>query len=127
MGRSPGGRKRADLIEQGDVYDVSLDPAQGREQQGPRPVLVVSPAAFNRVSGIPIVAPITTGGDFARTAGFAVPLSGSGMQTSGVVRCDQLRTLDLRARNARKRERAPDFIVTEVLHRILAIFEPENT
>jgi mRNA-degrading endonuclease toxin of MazEF toxin-antitoxin module len=123
MARSPGGRPRSHLIEQGDIFSVSLDPTQGREQQGFRPVLVVSPTAFNQVTGVPIVAPITGGGSFARTAGFAVPLSGAGTDTTGVIRCDQLRVLDLQQRKARKVERAPDFIVDEVLQRIAAIFE----
>ncbi|MEZ5906563.1 MAG: type II toxin-antitoxin system PemK/MazF family toxin [Geminicoccaceae bacterium] len=61
-------------------------------------MLVVSPAAFNRVTRVPVVLPITSGGSFARGAGFAVSLSGAGTQTTGVVRCDQPRALDLKAR-----------------------------
>jgi hypothetical protein len=40
-------------------------------------VLVVSPGAFNRLTKVPIVLPITTGGDFARIRGFAVSLAGA--------------------------------------------------
>ncbi len=108
-------------MERGDIYLVSLDPASGHEQQGRRPVLVISPEAFNRVTRVPIVLPITTGGGFARTAGFAVPLTGAGMQTMGVVRCDQPRALDLQARGGRKIERAPQFIIDEVLARLAPI------
>jgi len=108
-------------MERGDIYLVSLDPASGHEQQGRRPVLVISPEAFNRVTRVPIVLPITTGGGFARTAGFAVPLTGAGTQTTGVVRCDQPRPLDLQARGARKIERAPQFIIDEVLARLAPI------
>lgn len=111
-------------MERGDIYKVSLDPIEGREQAGYRPVLIVSPAAFNRVTNAPLVVPITGGGGFARMAGFAVPLSGSGTETTGVVRCDQIRALDLRTRQARRVERAPDVIVAEVLNRIAAILEP---
>lgn len=63
------------------------------------------------------------GSPFARTAGFAVPLSGAGTNTIGVIRCGQLRVLDLQQRKARKVERASDFIMDEVLRRIAAIFE----
>ena len=59
-------------MERGDIYIVGLDPTKGHEQQGTRPVLVVSPGAFNRLTGMPVVLPITQGGNFARTAGFAV-------------------------------------------------------
>jgi mRNA interferase ChpB len=53
-------------MERGDIYIVPLDPATGREQQGKRPVLVISPGNFNRMTGVPIVLPITTAGSFAR-------------------------------------------------------------
>ncbi len=110
-------------MERGDIYLVSLDPAAGHEQQGTRPVLVVSPAAFNRLTKTPVVLPITTGGSFARTAGFAVPLAGAGTKTTGVIRCDQPRALDLGARNGRKLESAPAAILDEVLAKLAPLFE----
>lgn len=108
-------------MERGDIYVVSLDPTQGHEQQGRRPVLVVSPGAFNRMTQVPIVLPITSGGNFARTAGFAVTLMGAGTQTTGIVRCDQPRALDLKARSGRKIEQAPPAIIDEVLAKLGAI------
>jgi len=110
-------------VERGDIYLVSLDPTAGHEQQGTRPVLVVSPAAFNRLTKTPVVLPITTGGSFARTAGFAVPLAGAGTKTTGVIRCDQPRALDLGARNGRRLESAPAAIVDEVLAKLAPLFE----
>lgn len=110
-------------MQRGEIYLVSLDPTAGHEQQGTRPVLVVSPGAFNRVTKVPIVLPITTGGNFARTAGFAVSLMGAGTKTTGVVRCDQPRALDLGARHARKLESVPPAIVDEVLAKLAPIFE----
>ncbi len=110
-------------MERGDIYLVSLDPTSGHEQQGARPVLIVSPATFNRLTKTPIVLPITSGGNFARTAGFAVSLMGAGTQTTGVIRCDQPRALDLGARRARKLESAPEAIVDEALAKLAAILE----
>jgi len=110
-------------LKRGEIYLVSLDPTSGREQQGKRPVLVVSPTPFNRVTKIPIVLPITSGGDFARTKGFAVSLSGAGTETTGVIRCDQPRTLDLATRHARKLESVPDSIMNEVLAKLIPLFE----
>jgi mRNA interferase ChpB len=110
-------------MERGDIYLVSLDPTAGHEQQGKRPVLVVSPGKFNRLTGVPVVLPITTGGNFARTAGFAVSLMGAGLRTTGIIRCDQPRSLDLRARGARKLETVPEHIMDEVLSRLSALFE----
>ena len=110
-------------MERGDIYLVSLDPASGHEQQGTRPVLVVSPFSFNQLTKTPVVLPITSGGNFARTAGFAVSLEGAGTKTTGVVRCDQLRALDLASRSARKLEGVPPSIMDEVLAKLTPIFE----
>ena len=110
-------------MERGDIYLVSLDPTAGHEQQGKRPVLVISPGKFNRLTGVPVVLPITGGGGFARMAGFAVSLMGAGTQTTGIVRCDQPRALDLRARSGRKLETVPAHIIDEVLSRLSPIFE----
>ena len=110
-------------MERGDIYLVSLDPTAGHEQQGTRPVLVVSPSAFNRPTRTPVVLPITSGGNFARTAGFAVSLMGAGTSTTGIVRCDQPRALDLGARHGRKLESVPAAIMEEVLARLAPIFE----
>lgn len=109
-------------MERGDIYLVSLDPSSGHEQQGTRPVLVVSPAAFNSLTRTPVVLPITRGGNFARTAGFAVSLMGSGTQTTGVVRCDQPRALDIHARCGRKLESIPQSVLDEVLAKLTPIF-----
>jgi mRNA-degrading endonuclease toxin of MazEF toxin-antitoxin module len=110
-------------MKRGDIYLVSLDPTQGHEQQGRRPVLIVSPDAFNRLTKLPIVLPITSGGSFARTAGFAVSLTGVGTKTTGVIRCDQPRTLDLNARGARRLESVPTAIIDEVLAKLAPLFE----
>ncbi|MEO8596973.1 MAG: type II toxin-antitoxin system PemK/MazF family toxin [Candidatus Solibacter sp.] len=110
-------------MKRGDIWLVGLDPAEGHEQKGRRPVLIVSPEAFNRVTKVPVVLPITSGGSFARTAGFAVLLTGAGTKTSGVVRCDQPRALDLGARGGKKLESVPNAIMDEVLARLAPIFE----
>src|SRR5579863_6941297 len=108
------GGRRAHLMKRGEIWLVGLDPATGHEQKGQRPVLVVSTEAFNRVTRVPVVLPITSGGSFARTAGFAVPLAGAGTKTAGVIRCDQPRAIDLGARNGRKLETVADRIMDEV-------------
>lgn len=108
-------------MKRGDIYMVTLDPTQGREQRGHRPVLVISPAAFNEATQLPVILPITNGGEFARRIGFAVPISG--IKTTGVVRCDQPRVLDLRERSGRKVDTLPPEILAEVLARLAPIFE----
>ena len=110
-------------MERGDIYLVSLDPSAGHEQRGIRPVLIVSPSAFNRLTRTPVVLPITGGGNFARTAGFAVSLTGAGTSTTGAVRCDQPRALDIGSRHGRKLDSVPASVMDEVLAKLAPIFE----
>src|SRR5436190_19185075 len=110
-------------MKRGEIWLVGLDPASGHEQKVRRPVLIVSPEAFNRLTKLPVILPITSGGNFARTAGFAVPLTGAGTKTTGVVRCDQPRALDPGARGGKKLESIPDAVMDEVLARTSPIFE----
>ena len=107
-------------MNRGDIYLVDLDPTEGREQKGRRPVLVVSPAAFNAATRLPVILPITNGGEFAKRIGFAVPVIGAA--TTGVVRCDQPRVLDLVARRGRKVDALTPALVDEVMARLSTIF-----
>lgn len=110
-------------FQRGDIVTVNLNPASGREQQGEfRPALVLSAATFNMM-GVALVAPITQGGDFARFAGFAVPLSGSGTETQGVALVNMVRTLDLEARGAKKVESVPQVVIDDALARLQAILD----
>lgn len=110
-------------MRRGEIWLVGLDPAEGHEQKGRRPVLIVSPEPFNRLTRVPVVLPITRGRRFARMAGFTVALSGAGLKTTGVVRCDQPRALDLAARGGKKLESVPGAMMDEVLARVATIFD----
>ncbi|MDE2130978.1 MAG: type II toxin-antitoxin system PemK/MazF family toxin [Betaproteobacteria bacterium] len=120
MGRCARRGWRA-AMRRGDIYMVSLDPTAGHEQSGSRPVLVVSPVEFNEATKLPVILPITNGGEFARRLGFAVPLTG--IKTTGVVRCDQPRVIDLTARHARKVDTLPAPLMDEVLAKVATLFE----
>ena len=108
-------------MQRGDIWLVSLGPTAGHEQRGIRPVVIVSPAPFNELTGTPVVLPITTGGNLARRRGFAVSLDDGGTRTTGVIRCDQPRVLDLAARKGKRLETVPEPIMGEVLARLAAI------
>ncbi|MDI1279285.1 MAG: type II toxin-antitoxin system PemK/MazF family toxin [Methylobacter sp.] len=66
---------------------------------------------------------MTGGVNHARTSGFSVTLTGAGTNTTGVIRCDQPRAIDLSARHAKKLESVPESIMDEVLARLAVIFE----
>jgi mRNA interferase ChpB len=107
-------------VKRGDIYLVSLDPTLGHEQRGQRPVLVISPTEFNQATKLPVILPITSGGEFARRIGFAVPITG--IRTTGVVRCDQPRVLDIPARGGRQVDTLPAEVLAEVLAKTAVLF-----
>ena len=108
-------------MKRGDIYLVSLDPTAGHEQSGSRPVLIVSPDEFNQATQLPVILPITNKGAFARNLGFAVPISG--IKTTGIIRCDQPRVLDLTIRLGQKVDTLPNSIMEDVLARVVTLFE----
>jgi mRNA interferase ChpB len=110
------------IFDRGDIVHVPLDPAMGHEQRGTRPALVLTTKEFNKLGDV-LVAPITQGGDFARYAGFAVTLTGTGCKTQGVALVNKIRMLDLAARAARKVERAPQEVIDDAMGRLTALFD----
>jgi mRNA interferase ChpB len=113
------------IPSRGEIWLVNLNPTAGHEQQGTRPIMVVSEKEFNRL-GLCIICPITQGGQQSRYAGFAVSLLGMGTKTQGIVMCNQPRTLDIKARNGHFVENSPDCLIDEVMARLQAIFEQGN-
>ena len=110
------------VFERGDVVNVPLDPAVGHEQRGTRPGLVLTSKDFNKFGDV-LVAPITQGGDFARYAGFAVTLTGTGCKTRGVALVNKVRMMDLVARGARKIEHVPPVVIEDALARLMALLD----
>ena len=110
------------VFDRGDIVSVPLDPAMGHEQRGTRPALVLTRKEFNKLGDV-LVAPITQGGDFARYAGFAVTLTGTGCKTQGVALVNKIRMLDLAARKARKVERVPQVVIDDAIARLVALLD----
>ncbi|HEY4436395.1 MAG TPA: type II toxin-antitoxin system ChpB family toxin [Lelliottia sp.] len=111
------------IFERGDVVLVGFDPTIGHEQKGVgRPALVLSVSGFNQL-GMTLVAPITQGGNFARYAGFSVPLSCEEGDIQGVVLVNQIRMLDLNARQAKRLGVAADEVVEDVLLRVQTLID----
>jgi mRNA interferase MazF len=85
-------------MKRGEVYWASLSPRSGSEQQGARPVIVVSHDAFNQTPGwrSVIVVPVSTSASQARRGPTAVPLpaGAGGLKKESVALCHQVTTLD---------------------------------
>jgi mRNA-degrading endonuclease toxin of MazEF toxin-antitoxin module len=115
--------KRASYVpRRGDLVRLDFDPSAGHEQQGTRPALVLSPQAFNAF-GMALACPVTRGGAFARGRAWTVALTGAGLATNGVVLCNQVRTLDWKARHAQFIEAVPPNLIADVLARVATLIE----
>lgn len=111
------------VFDRGDIVRACLNPTAGNELQGDmRPCLVLSPKAFNKL-GLTLIAPITQGGNYARFQGFAITLMGTGTETQGVILINGIRSVDLKARKAKKIESVPSEILAEALAVLNAILE----
>jgi mRNA interferase MazF len=84
------------VIERGDIYMVNLNPVQGREQAGQRPVLVLSVNPINRLPLVVTVVIGTKGENIARDfpTNVRIPSTESGLPLETVFLGFQLRSLD---------------------------------
>ena len=108
----------ADFVpDAGDIVWLDFDPQAGSEQSGHRPALVLSRAAFHTRTGFAFVVPITS-----RAKGYPdeFPLP-SGLPVSGVLLCDQTKSLDWRARNMRRVGVVPQAVLIAVLHKVFGL------
>lgn len=107
--------------ERGDIVWLQFDPQAGHEQAGRRPALVISPRSYNRKVGLALFCPITS-----QVKGYPFEvLLAEGGHARGAVLCDQVKSLDWRARNAKRFDHVPDEVVGEVAARMLTLVDPE--
>ncbi len=100
--------------KRGDVVWLSFAPQAGHEQAGQRPALALSPEAYNLKVGLALFCPITS-----RVKGysFEVPVPG-GLEVTGVILADQVKSLDWSARASRFCCRLSDAAVSDVVKKL---------
>ena len=103
--------------ERGDIVWLQFAPQPGHEQSGRRPALVISPRSYNGKVGLALFCPITSQ---VKGYPFEVVLPPGG-KVAGAILCDQLETLDWRAREAKKFDIAPYLVLGDVLARIATL------
>ena len=83
-------------IQRGEIYFVNLNPVEGREQAGNRPVLVLSIDAINRLPLVVTVVVGTKAENISRDypTNVRVPPEESGLPMETVFLCFQIRSLD---------------------------------
>ncbi|HUU27740.1 MAG TPA: endoribonuclease MazF [archaeon] len=103
--------------DRGDIIWLSYDPKAGHEQAGRRPALVLSPGLYNQKVGLALVCPITTQ---TKEYPYEVRLP-EGMEISGVILSDQIKSLDWKARRAQFIGKVPRNIIEDVLAKIATL------
>jgi mRNA interferase MazF len=83
----------ADILR-GEVYWANLDPTQGQEQTGQRPVLILSRNSFNKYSGTVIAVALTSQKPKAGFP-FVFELSSTSLPKKSWVKISQIRTLSV--------------------------------
>ncbi len=100
--------------DRGDVVWLEFSPQAGHEQGGRRPAVVVSPAAYNGKVGLALLCPINSQ---VKGYPFEVDIP-SDLNVSGVVLADQIKSLDWRARKAKRFAALPSAVMNQVLGKV---------
>jgi len=106
----------------GDLVWLAFDPRAGHEQAGHRPALVVSAKSYNRRVGLGLFCPVTS-----QVKGYPFEvLLPSGVGVEGAVLSDQIKSLDWRARKAKRIGRVPDEVLAETIGKIMALIVSDS-
>ncbi len=97
------------IPRRGDFVAISFDPQAGHEQRGRRPALVISKDAFNERTGLCLVCPIT---NTSRDIPLHVPIP-QGLDVTGHVMVEQVRSFDYRARSVSRIGPAPTALLND--------------
>jgi mRNA interferase MazF len=108
--------KESFVPDVGDVLWMRLSPTSGHEQSGHRPVLTITPVAYNAKRGLLICCPITS-----RVGGYPFEVAIETDGISGVVIADQVKSVDWQARGARLAGRASVEVTLEVRAKLGAL------
>src|ERR1700693_6287796 len=101
--------------EAGDIVWLNFTPQAGHEQAGHRPALVLSPASYNDKTSLLICCPLTTQ---IKNYPFEVLIAGT---PQNVALADQVKSLDWRARKAKRRGVVSADELADVRAKILAL------
>jgi mRNA interferase MazF len=109
--------RRAYVPDRGDIVWLQFNPQAGHEQAGHRPALVLSPASYNRLSGLMLCCPMTS---HKKGYPFEVVVDDAPDSTS-VVLADQVKSLDWKVRKAVRKGIAPSEVVAETMNKLQAL------
>ena len=99
----------------GDIVWLQFDPQAGHEQAGHRPAIVLSPAAYNKTRGMMVCCPMTS-----QIKGYPFEVVVSQAPPSAAL-SDQIKSLDWKARGARKKGAVSKAVIDEVRAKVGAL------
>jgi len=107
------------MVNQGDIIKINFNPQVGHEQAGSRPAVVISNTFFNQKAKLAIVCPIT---NTDKNFPLHVRLDDR-TETTGVVLCEHVRSLDVTSRAYTFIETIPEDILENVINKVFAEIE----
>lgn len=96
--------------KEGDIVWLEFDPQKGKEIQKTHPALTISPHAYNLKTGLGLFTPITS-----QIKGYPFEVLLKKGEIKGAILCDQIRSLDWKARKAKFAMHVPLSIMEEVI------------
>ena len=108
------------IPDRGDIVWLEFTPQSGHEQSGNRPALVISPAAYNKKTGLFVVFPVTS-----QIKGYPYEVLIHTPQISGAILADQIKSLDWRVRNVRFICKADSAVFSESVGLFSTLLYPE--
>jgi mRNA interferase MazF len=81
----------------GDIFSARLDPTEGSEQAGTRPVIVLSRDAINANSPVVVVVPVTDAANVKRAypSHASLPKGAGGLKTESIAKAEQIRAIQI--------------------------------
>src|SRR3989344_3869284 len=109
--------KKSLNIERGDIVWVDFSPTKGHEQSGLRPAVVMSPIKYNSFSGLALVCPITS-----KRKNYFFEVEARCLKTKSFVLADQIRSVDIKERTKKTKDKLSESEVNEILAKVLVLF-----
>src|SRR5258708_5033685 len=81
----------------GDVFSARLDPTEGSEQAGTRPVVVISRDSINANSPVIVVVPVTDAANVKRVypSHTQIPKGSGGLKLDSVAKAEHIRAIQI--------------------------------
>ena len=115
------GNTMAYIPDSGDIVWIAFNPQAGHEHAGHRPALVLSPKAYNGKVGLAILCPITS-----QVKGYPFEvLIPDGLEVSGAILSDQVKSLDWKARKAEFSCKLPPTTFNEVVQKLSTLIRQQ--